>query len=451
MPGAQDSAIYGDLFSDPEIAEHFSDAVQIRAMLEVEAALARVQARMDMIPADAAVAIVRAARDLVIEPADLAEPTYRSGVPVVDLVARLREASGKTAGQYVHWGATSQDVTDTATVLTLRLVLDILETRIETVIRRFSGLAERHRDTLMAARTRSQQAVPTTFGVKVCGWIALLLRQHRRLGEMRPRLLVAQLAGAAGTLAPFGRHGFEVSDGFADELGLARPGLPWHARRDGLAELAGWFALTTSSLAKIGQDLVLLAQSEVGEVRFAGGGSSTMPQKANPVLAETLVTLGRHNASLAGTMQHAVIHAHERDGSAWAIEWLSLPQMAVAAGAALGHAQTIAATLNVDEKRMRANLDASGGTILAEAASFALAAHMPRPAAQALVKRGCGECQEKGLTLIDWLRRESDAVVDWDVVGDPANWLGSAGDIVDRICADARTELAAPEVAEDED
>ena len=401
MPGAQGSALYQELFSDSEIAGYFSDVVQIRAMLEVEAALARVQGHLGFIPPDAADAIDRAVQELVIEPSDLTEPTYRSGVPVVELVARLREAVGDDAGQYVHWGATSQDIMDTASVLTWRLVLDILSSRLETVIRQYADLAEHHRDTIMAGRTRSQQAVPTTFGLKLCGWVASMVRQRQRLNELRPRLLVAQLAGAAGTLAPFGARGLEMSDGFADELGLARPGLPWHARRDGLAELAGWLALTTSDLAKAGADLVLLAQSEVGEVRFTGGGSSTMPQKTNPVLAETLVALGRHNAGLAGTMQHAVIHTQERDGAAWNLEWLTLPQMAVAAGAALGHAQAIATTIYVDEDRMRANLSASGGVILAEAASFALAEHMPRHLAQDLVKRGCGECQTKGQSLID--------------------------------------------------
>ncbi len=443
MPvGAQTSELYRDLFSDREIAEHFSDAVQIRAMLEVEAALARAQARVGIIPEDAADAIDRAAQDLVIEAVDLAEATCSAGVPVLALVDRLREAAGKQAGQYVHWGATSQDIMDTASVLTLRLVLDILGDRIDTVIRLFSGLAENHRDTLMAGRTRTQQAVPTTFGLKVCGWIASMLRQRQRLQEMRPRLLVAQLAGAAGTLAPFGSRGLMLSDGFADELELARPALPWHARRDGLAELAGWLALTTSCLAKTGTDLALMAQSEVGEVSFAGGASSTMPQKANPVLAETLVALGRHNAGLAGTMQQAVIHAHERDGSAWNLEWLTLPQMAAATGAALAHAQAIADTMQVDAERMRVNLTASGGMIMAEAASFALAEHMPRHDAKDLVKRGCTECLAEDLSLIDWLRSASDAPVDWDLVGDPANWLGSTGDMVDRICAQARGELA---------
>ena len=195
----------------------------------------------------------------------------------------------------------------------------------------------------MVARTRFQQAIPTTFGLKVAGWLAPLLRHRQRLAELLPRLLVVQLGGAAGNLAALGDRGVEVMEDLARELGLACPPMPWHSQRDGLIELAGWLSLVTGSLGKLGQDVLLLAQNEVGEIREAdGGGSSTMPQKSNPIRAEALVTLARSNATLVAGMHQAALHAHERDGAAWQLEWKILPDMVLAAGSALGHATALA-------------------------------------------------------------------------------------------------------------
>ncbi len=432
MTGSQ---IYGALLGDTEIADLVSDRAHIRAMLDVEAALARAQADSGIIPAAAAGVIDRAAQSLEIEPKELDGPTYQIGVPVVGLVARLRAAAGDDAADYVHWGATSQDIMDTALVLNMRAVLLVLEQRMGALAMRLAVLAREHGATLMAGRTRTQQAVPTTFGAKVAGWIAPLLRQLERLDEVRGRLLVVQLGGAAGTLAPFADKGAVLSAAFAAQLQLGQSAMPWHSQRDTIAELGAWLATITSILGKMGQDLALLAQSEVAEVRFAGGASSTMPQKANPVLAEVLVALARHGTGLSGTLQHAVVHAHERDGAAWTAEWLALPPLAEAAGAALRHGLTIAETVEVDPVRMRASLDMASGTVMAEAASFALAGHMPRAEAKALVTRGCEACAASGQTLIEWLRDAVDVDVDWEVVGDPANWLGTAEETVERVCA----------------
>lgn len=438
MAGAQGSEIYGTLLGDQAVAEQFADAAHLSAMLDVEAALARAQGKLGIIPADASAAIDKTARELTLDPAEFSGPTYEAGLPVIALVAKLREAVGGEAAQYVHWGATSQDILDTALVLQCRAVLQDLSGRLDTVVAALAALARTHRDTLMVGRTRSQQATPITFGLKVANWLAPLIRHCERLAQLRPRVLVVQLGGAAGTLAPYGDKGPDLIAALAQELDLGAPAAPWHTGRDGFAELASWFALTTGSLGKMGQDLVLLSQSEVGEVGFGGGGgSSTMPQKQNPVLAETLVTLARHNAGLLGNAHGALVHGHERDGAAWASEWLTLPQMAVASGAALAHAATILETLTVDSARMTANLDASHGAVLAEAASFALSEHMQRAEAYALVKQAARKSAETGHHLIDVLKSESDAPVDWAAVADPTNWIGSAGTLVDRVCAEA--------------
>lgn len=444
--GLQDSAIFGPLFADADIAGHFSDAERVRAMLDVEAALAGAEGRLGVIPPDAADAIVGAARAASPDPASLQAGTLSAGVPVAALVAQLRTAVGGQAAHYVHWGATSQDIVDTALVICLRAVIERLDTQLAALADRLAVVAEVHRDTVMVARTRSQQALPTTFGLKAAGWLAPLLRHRDRLAELRPRVLVLQFGGAAGTLAALHTQGIAVMDAMAADLELGVAPLPWHTQRDAVVELAGWLSLLTGSLGKFGQDVVLLAQSEVSEVREgtgdAGGGSSTMPQKANPIAGETLVALARFNAGLIANMHHAAIQEHERGGPGWQVEWLTLPQMAVAAGAALKHARTLADGLVVDSARMRANIDASSGLILAEAAIFALADHMPRPDAQALVEAACADAAATGRHLMDVLAETTTAAVDWQALRDPTRYLGAAGAFIDRTLAAAGVRSA---------
>jgi 3-carboxy-cis,cis-muconate cycloisomerase len=431
-----DSALYGALFSDPEIADAFSDTATLRAMLDVEVALARVQGRLGIIPGDAAARIADVAASFAPDIAGIAAGTEKSGVPIIPLVEQLRAAVGGEAGGYVHWGATSQDIVDTGLVLRLRRVADSLAEKIGRLSGLLGKLADEHRGSVMAARTRSQQALPTSFGLKAAGWLSPLADHAIRLEEMRPRLLAVQFGGAVGTLAALGDRGIEVMEALGEELDLTVPAAPWHARRDGLAEFAGWLSLVTGGLGKMAQDLILLAQSEVAEVRpGAGGGSSIMPQKSNPVACEVMVSLARLNASLVSTMHQATIQEHERGGPGWQLEWLTLPQTAVATGAALNHAIAVIDTLEVDTVRMRANLDAANGLVLAEAASFALAGHMPRPQAQALVKEACGDVATSGRPLMEILAGKTDAPVDWDAVADPANYLGSANALIDRILA----------------
>ncbi len=437
-----DSVIFGGLLSDDVLVALFDDHAHIRAMLDVEAALALAEGKVGVIPRPAAEEIAKAARALELDPSALRQETAKAAIPVPALVGALREAVGGNAAQYVHWGATTQDIMDTGLVLRLRQALDIIASRLNTTIDLLANLADTHRTTVMVGRTRYQQAVPTSFGLKVAGWLAPLVRNRDRLGQLRPRALMLSFGGAAGTLSALGEQGAAVASGLADELNLPLSPMPWHSQRDGIAELSGWLSLVTASLGKMGQDVLLMAQSEVGEVRegLDGGGSSTMPQKANPVASEVLVTLARANAGLLATMHQAMLQEHERGGPGWQLEWATLPQMVIATGCALGHAERLTTSLEVNAERMRDNLDRSNGLILAEAASFALSQHLPRPRAQALVKAACLDCQQSGRHLLDVLAEQSSAPVNWSAMRDPANHLGTANGFIDAVLQSVGTE-----------
>ena len=425
------------LLVDAELDAVMGDVACAAAMVRVERALASVQGRLGVIDGADAERIAAALDGFTPDLDRLRQGTAEAGVPVPALVAQLRKAVGGDAGDRVHWGATSQDILDTAAVLQLRDALWIVEARLDAAIDGLAALAAKHRDTPLMARTRYQQAIPTVFGLKAAGWLAPLLRHRQRLAELRPRLLVVQFGGAAGNLAALGERGVAVMEGLALELDLGCPPMPWHSQRDGFAELGGWLALLTGSLGKLGQDVLLLAQNEVGEVREAeGGGSSTMPQKSNPVRAEALVTLARANAGRLADLHQAMLHAHERDGAAWVLEWAVLPAMVTAAGSALAHAARLATTLVVDAAAMRRTMDATLGLPLAEAASFALAAHMPRAEAQALVKAAAGDALASGRDLIELLAARSTAPVDWQRLRSEALRPACAGTLIDRVLSD---------------
>jgi 3-carboxy-cis,cis-muconate cycloisomerase len=436
-----EGGIFRALLSDPKICGLLDDSAFVASMVEVERALAVVQGRLGVIDAAAATAIDRAIAGFAPDLADLACGTAKAGVPVPALVAQLRRTVGEPAASWLHWGATSQDIVDTALVLRLRMVLEVLSDRIDELSDTLAVMAEAHRTTVTVARTRFQQALPTSFGLKVAGWLAPLLRHRDRLEELRPRLLSVQFGGAAGNLAALGPRGVEVMAGLADELELGCPPMPWHSQRDGIAELAGWLALVTGSLGKFGLDLLLLAQNEIGEVREAeGGGSSTMPQKANPVRCEALVTLARRNAVQVAAVHEAMLHAQERDGSAWQAEWLALPEMLVATGAALGHAVALARSAVIDVDRMARLLAATRGVLLAEAASFALAGHLPRAQAQELVKLAAQEATATGLDLLELLRERSTSPIDWDGLRRAASHPPCADELIDRVVRIQRRE-----------
>ncbi|NKB47788.1 MAG: 3-carboxy-cis,cis-muconate cycloisomerase [Alphaproteobacteria bacterium] len=441
MTDAFDSEIYGGLFAPSPLAALFSDANHVRTMLIVEAALARVQAKLGIIPSEAGAEISRAIESIEIDIAALRDGTTSAGLPIPALVAQIRAAVGGEAAEYVHWGATSQDIMDTALTLVLRVTSAEMIESLLKLSGQLATMAETHRGTIMLARTRSQQAAPTSFGLKAAGWRAPLVRHTRRMAEMRQRLCVIQFGGAAGTLAPLGDRGVEVMEGLLQELGLNVPPLPWHTQRDNLGEFAGWLATLTGALGKIGQDVALLAQTEVAEVRESAdptrGGSSTLPQKSNPILSEALITLARYTAGNVATFYQSGVQEHERGGPGWALEWLVLPKLVIAASTALTHAVTLIENLQIDQARMTANMAAANGLFLAEAASFALSEHLPRTEAQALVKTACQQTMADGGHLMDILAELTDAPVDWTALKDPARYIGVADTLIDRALAES--------------
>lgn len=437
-----DSALLGDLFADREVAELFEDSAQIASMLLFEAALAAAQARAGVIPEASATRIAEVCRDFQPDPASLAAGTASSGVPVPALVKALKAEIDGDDARYVHFGATSQDVFDTGLVLRLRDVISIIRRRIRKLAKSLSAMSETHRNTVMIGRTRSQQAVPTTFGLKAAGWLAPLVRIDRRIEGLSHDFLRLSFGGAAGTLASLGGKAEAVENNLAEELDLETSDMPWHAQRDVLVDFAAQLTALTGALGKMGQDLVLLAQSEIAEVQPGkGGGSSTMPHKSNPVQAEMLVTLARFNAGQLGTFAQSQLHDNERSGSSWLLEWLTLPQMIMAAGTALAQAVDMVPALKVNQDRMAANLELSRGAMLAEAATFALADHVGRDAADKLVKDGLVQSAANQSNLFDELPKLTDAPVDWAAVRDPANYVGQSDAYIDRVLATAKRGL----------
>ncbi|WP_313137390.1 lyase family protein [Paracoccus jeotgali] len=379
------------LFGDAELSAVMDAPAAITAMLTVESALARVQGRLGVIPAEAARRIDAAAGELTPDPAGLLDAAAQAGIAAQALVGALKAACPDEA-DWAHFGATSQDIQDSALVLQLRAALLVIEARLVTLDRALTAKAREFAEQPIPARTRFQIAAPTTLGAKIAVWRAPLRRHLQRLEQMRPRLLMVSLHGAAGTGAALGQRMQPVRAALAAELGLGAHDVPWHAARDAVVELGGWLALVTGSLGKIGDDLILLGQSEIAEVQAGrGGGSSTMPQKSNPVAAEALVTLARLNAGAVGTLHQAMIHAQERDGSALGIEWQTLPQMVVRTGAALRLARELAQTLRPDADRIDASFAADRGAMLAEAAGFHLSADMPRAAALDIVRQALAQ------------------------------------------------------------
>jgi 3-carboxy-cis,cis-muconate cycloisomerase len=338
------------LLGDAETARHFTPEAELRAMLAFEVALAKAEAAHGVIPAEAAAAIARAAETYKPDMAALAGATARDGMVVPDWIDQLRRSVGALHGAHLHFGSTSQDVLDTSLVLRLKPAVEILDARLAKLDERLAEMSRKHGGQALMAHTRMQQALPITWADKIAAWRAPLLRHRQRLAELQPRLLVLQFGGPVGTLEKLSDKGPAVAATLAQELGLA-PTDCWHTARDNLAEFASWLSLVAGSLGKIGQDVALLAQNEIAAVTVTGGGkSSAMHHKANPVLAEILVTLARYNAAQLSGMHLALVHEYERSGAAWTLEWMVLPPMAVATGAALSRGLMLLEAMRINAK-----------------------------------------------------------------------------------------------------
>jgi 3-carboxy-cis,cis-muconate cycloisomerase len=414
-----------------DLAEAVSDRAWLAALLEAERALANAEAIAGAIPAHAAAAIADSCRPELFDAARLAEAGRASGNPVEPLVRELAHAVGGEAEAFVHWGATSQDIMDSAAMVVSRRALGIIRGSIDAAADRCAELAREHRSTPMAARTLLQQAVPTTFGLKCAVWLVSLIDAGATLDRIRRERLAVQLGGAAGTLAALGDGGLEVVRLFARELDLPEPGLPWHADRQRIAELGAALAGAAGAAAKIAGDIVLLSQTEVAEVQEgAGGASSTMPQKRNPAASVRAIAAARQARGHAAVLLAAVEGEHERAAGAWQSEWAALSGALACAGGALAGVAEALAGLEVDAERMRQNLDATGGLVVAERVSHQLAPRVGRREAREIVAAAAATGSFRWALVAD--ERVGLSAEQVDALLDPAEYLGSAADLVDR-------------------
>jgi 3-carboxy-cis,cis-muconate cycloisomerase len=448
--GVLDSAIFADMFGTAAMRGVFGDEAFLARCVDVEAALARVQGRLGIIPAEAGDAITRAARAFAngrcpLDPVRLKKETETVGYPILPLVRQFAEWAGDY-GRYIHWGATTQDIMDTAVVLQIRTGLALIEEDLTAIRGHLAELARRHRDTPMAGRTHLQHALPITFGYKAAVWLSALDRHADRLRELRPRVLLAQFGGAAGTLASLGDSGksVETRTEFARELGLGDPPITWHVTRDGIAETVQALALLLGSLGKIAFDVMLMSATEFGEAAepfIAGrGSSSTMPQKRNPISCELILAAAKVLRQQAGLVLDAMVTDFERATGPWHVEWVAVPEAFGYAAGALNQARFMLGGLIVDSRRMAQNLGMTHGLIVAEAVMMGLAPHTGRNEAHDLVYDACRTAIETDRPLFDVLL-ETPAVAGplgatkLQALTDPANYLGAAPAMVDRMLA----------------
>jgi 3-carboxy-cis,cis-muconate cycloisomerase len=421
-----DSAMHARLFPTGEAARLFTDSAVIRALLLVEGALAKAQGARGIIPEVSAAAIQRAAMEVQIDPAALADSVGENGVVIPGLIEAFRaEMNAPEHAQYVHWGATSQDILDTGLMLRLRQSLALAEADLRALIAALGAAAERHAALPMIARTYGQHAVPTTWGAVVAGWGAPLADALDALGDLRETSLWVSLSGAAGTATALGPDSAALRGDLAKALGLGDPGRSWHADRTPVLRITGWLAQLSAPLLAMGETLLALSGSDVGEVSLRGAGrSSTMPQKQNPVQPSALVALARQaplNAQMVGL---SAGHTHQRDGAAWLGEWLALPQAVLGTLACLQTARALAESVTPEPARMAAALTEGLGLFHAEALSFALAATMPRTQAQAETKALCVIARDTQRPLADVARAAHPDLP--ATLFDPAQLLGTA-------------------------
>jgi 3-carboxy-cis,cis-muconate cycloisomerase len=439
------SDILDPLFGTDRLRPVFTDDARLQAMLDVEAALAAALAKAGVIPKAAVKPIATQCRADRLDLETLKRDATSAGnlaIPLVRQLTGLVRAANPNAARYVHWGATSQDIIDTGLVLQLRAAVAIVEADLARLDRALMALARNHRDTVMVGRTWLQQALPITFGLKAAGWLDALRRHRQRLAEIKPRLLVLQFGGAAGTLASLGDKGLAVAQALADRLGLGLPTMPWHAQRDRLVEFASGLGNLAGSLGKIARDVSLMMQSEIGEAFEAAGegkgGSSTMPHKRNPVSCAAILANAARTPGLVATLMAAQAQEHERGLGGWQAEWLALPDLVMASGGALGLSVGLIEGLAVDAQRMHANLELTKGLVMAEALSMALAQKLGKEQAHRLVETLSRRAARH--------RRHLRAVAAADPtvaahlkpaelarLFDPARYTGVAGAFVDRV------------------
>lgn len=436
-----DSILFRDSFGTPEMRAIFDDHQLIRNYVTVEIALAKAQARCGVIPAQAAQEIAEKCNADTLDFDLLRHETEIVGYPILPLVHQISKQAGESGG-YVHWGATTQDIMDTAVVMQIRDAFDVINHDITTLRQILADLAQRYRNTPMAGRTHLQQALPITFGYKAAIWLDMFDRHAERLAQARPRILVGQFAGAAGTLASLGDKGLAVQQAMMEELSLGVPVSTWHVARDGFAEAVNLLGLITGSLGKIAYDVMLLAANEFGELYEpfvkGRGASSTMPQKRNPISSELMLACAKGVRQQAGLMLDAMVQDLERATGPWHAEWIAIPESFILTGGALYQAKFMLKGLIVDEQAMAKNLDMTKGLIVAEAVMMGLAPYIGRQDAHDIVYDACRIVNEEGGRLADVLNampavatRLEPALI--EQLTDPVNYLGMAPEMVDQV------------------
>ncbi|HEY3002142.1 MAG TPA: 3-carboxy-cis,cis-muconate cycloisomerase [Kribbellaceae bacterium] len=442
-----DSAIFQGIFSTDEMRHIWSDENRTQKYLDVEAALATVQGELGIIPQEAADEIVRHRRLDRIDLAELRRQTERIGYPILGVVTQLNNLCRDGLGEYCHWGATTQDITDTATVLQIREALNIVDRELTALSAALARLAADHRDTPMIGRSNLQQAIPITFGYKMAGLLSAVERHRERLDQLRARVLVGEFAGAAGTLASLETGAMQTQAGVCAALGLDQPVIAWHTIRDNIAEVGAFLGLVGGTLGKLSTDVKLMMQTEVGEVyepfAHGRGSSSTMPQKRNPISScyiHAAISVVRQHAA---ALMDAMVADHERSTGPWEIEWIVLPEAFCLMAGALKQARAIVEGLEVDADAMRRNIDLTHGLVMSEAVMMGLGPYIGREYAHDLVYDICRKAQAEGRPLLDLLDEEPTITKHLDrealaTLCDPANYLGQSGVMVDRVLSRRR-------------
>ncbi|KAK7541972.1 beta carboxy-cis-cis-muconate lactonizing enzyme, cyloisomerase, CLME2 [Phyllosticta citribraziliensis] len=446
MTSVTDSVIFGNILSTPECAAIWSDKQRTSYYLDFEAHLAKVQAELGIIPAEAASAIGAHCRLELYSWDELRAQTERIGYPVLPVVKQLvamtnASAPGKNLGEWAHWGATTQDVTDTATSLQLRDTFELVSTSLESIIKHLRRLAEEHKHTPMAARSNLQQAVPQTLGFKLARLLSTFARHRARLSSLQQRVLLLEFSGAAGTLATLPPTlALECQTRLAASLSLAAPPIAWHTERDNISESGSFLALLSSTCAKFATDVALLMQTEVDEVREPAGpergASSTMPQKRNPIGSAYVVASAATARQLSAALAGAVVADHERSTGPWEVEWIVLPQLCCLALAALRHTEDVLARLEVRPEAMARNLDITAGGVVSEAVMMAVAGRLGRQVAHDLVYELCAKAREEGRALADVLVEDGRVGLSRDEAErlcDPRHYLGLSVEMTERV------------------
>ena len=439
-----DSAVFRDIFSTEAMRRVFSDENRVQKYLDFEGALARAQARLGIIPKEAGEEIVRHCNAAEIDMAKLKVQTEKIGYPVLPVVQQLVALCRDGLGEWCHWGATTQDITDTATVMQIREALTIVEANIGNIANALAELARKYRDTPMAGRSNLQQAVPITFGYKMATLLAAFERHKERLKELRARVFVGEFGGAAGTLSSLGGRGLETQAELMKELKLGQPAIAWHTVRDTIAEVGCFLGLVTGTCGKIALDIKLMMQTEVEEVyepfHEGRGSSSTMPQKRNPISSVYITALTSVVRQQVAALLEAMVEDHERATGPWEIEWIVLPEIFCLSAGALAQTEFVLNGLQVDEKKMRSNLDLTKGLIVSEAVMMGLGPYVGRQYAHDLVYDICRKVVATGRPLVELLAESAEVTKHLDRAAlaklcDPGNYLGEAGAMVDRVLA----------------